>query len=155
MPLNEVRALGRSTQLENGQRASALRFADERVMAILAALAGQVFAIEELSNKTLRPRVVQRLNRAYTSSQMSYDLRRLRLKGLLVRIPRSHRYRLTELGSKIVVFFTKLYERMFRPGLAACVSEHPLPYILAEALETVATEIDALVNCAMVTPAAI
>jgi len=34
MPLDEVRALGQPTRLENGQRASALRFADERVMAL-------------------------------------------------------------------------------------------------------------------------
>lgn len=155
MPLDEVRALGQPTRLENGQRASALRFADERVMAILAALASQVFAIRELTNKTLRPRVAQFLNRDYASSQMSYDLRRLRLKGLLVRIPGTHRYRLTELGSKVVIFFTKLYERVFRPGLAACISEHPLLFTLAEALETAASEIDALIGCARMAPAAI
>jgi hypothetical protein len=34
MPLDEVRALGQPTRLENGQRVSALRFADERVMAL-------------------------------------------------------------------------------------------------------------------------
>lgn len=155
MPLDEVRALGQSTRLENGQRASALRFTDERVMAIFSALACQVFAVGELTNRTLRSRVAQFLNRDYTSSQMSYDLRRLRLKGLLERISRTHRYRLTELGSKVVIFFTKLYERVFRPGLAACVSEHPLPYILAEALETVASQIDALIDCAMMASATI
>jgi len=155
MPLDDVRALGQPTRLENGQRASALRFADERVMAIMAALACQVFTVKELTNKTLRPRVAQFLNRNYTSAQMSYDLRRLRLKGLIVRIPRSYHYRLTELGSKVATFFTKLYERMFRPGLSACVSRHLLPFTLAEALKTVATEIDALFDCAMLTPAAI
>lgn len=154
MPLDEVRALGQSTRLENGQRASALRLTDKRVRALFSALACQVFAAGELTNKTLRSRVAQLLNRDYTSSQMSYDLRRLRLKGLLERIPGTHRYRLTEMGSKIVVFFTKLYERVFRPGLAACVSGHPLSYVLAEALETVAAEIDVLMDCAMIAPAA-
>jgi hypothetical protein len=155
MPLDEVRALGQPTRLENGQRASALRFADERVMAVLAALASQVFTIGELTNRALRPRVAQFLNKDYTSSQMSYDLRRMRLKGLLVRIPGTYRYRLTKLGSKVVIFFTKLYERVFRPGSAACVSEHLLPYTLAEALETVAGEIDALIDCATLESAAI
>jgi hypothetical protein len=157
VPLHEVRSLGQPTRLENGQRASALRFTDERVIALCAALVCQVFVHGELANKTLRPRVAQFLNRdleSYTSAQMSYDLRRLRLKGLLVRIPGSHNYRLTELGTKIAVFFTKLYERVFRPGLSACVSEHLLPTTLADALRTVAAEIDALVCGAVWAPAA-
>lgn len=155
MPLDQVRALGQPTRLENGQRASALRFADERVMALLATLTGHGFIPGKLTNKTLRTQVAQLLNRAYTSNQMSYDLRRLRLKGLLVRIPGTHTYRLTELGVKVAVFFTKLYARMFRPGLSACVSGHLPSFALAQALQTVAAEIDALFDCAMLAPTAI
>jgi hypothetical protein len=155
VPLDEVRALGQPTRLENGQRVSALRFADERVMALLSALACHLFIPGKVTNKTLRPRVAQFLNREVTSAQMSYDLRRLRLKGLVIRIPGTHSYRLTELGSKVTIFFTKLYERLFRPGLSACVAEHPLSFILAEALETVTSEIDALFEHAMLAPAAI
>lgn len=153
LPLDQVRSLGQPTRLEHGQRASALRFADERVMALFAALTCQVFIPGELTNKTLRPRIAQFLNRderSYTSAQMSYDLRRLRLKGLIVRLPRSHRYRLTELGNKVAIFFTKLYTRVFRPGLSACVPHHLLPTTLAEALTTVATEINALLDGAMI-----
>lgn len=155
VPLDQVRALGKPTRLENGQRASALRFADERVMALLAALAGHGFIPGELTNKTLRTRVSQLLNRVYTSAQMSYDLRRLRLKGLLLRISGTHTYRLTELGVKVAIFFTKLYERMFRPGLSACVPEHLPSFALARALQTVALEIDALFDCAMLAPTTI
>jgi len=86
---------------------------------------------------------------------MSYVLRRLRLKGLVTRVPGSHTYRPTELGSKVAILYTKLYERVFRPGLSACVPEHPLSLPLAEALKTVASEIDALVDGAMLAPAAI
>ena len=86
---------------------------------------------------------------------MSYDLRRLRLKGLLARLPQSHTYRLTELGSKIAVFYTKLYQRVFQPGLSACVPEHLLPFPLAEALKTVAAEIKALFETMRLAPAAI
>lgn len=156
--LVEVRVLGQPTHLENGQRASALRFADERVMALLAALSGQQFIPGKLTNKSLRPRVAQFLNlnpEAYTSAQMSYDLRRLRLKGLLIRIPGSHTYRLTELGSKVAIFYTKLYQRVFRPGLSACVPQHLLPFPLADALKTVASEINALFENVMLAPTAI
>jgi hypothetical protein len=158
VPLDEVRLLGQPTRLENGQRASALRFTDERVMALLAALACHGFIPSELTNKTLRPHVAQFLNvspEAYTSAQMSYDLRRLRLKGLVIRLPKSHTYCLTELGSKIAIFYTKLYQRVFRPGLAACVPEHLLPFPLAEALKTVASEINALFETIMLAPIAI
>jgi hypothetical protein len=157
VPLGEVRLVGQPTRLENGQRVSALPFTDERVMALLAALACHGFIPGELTNKTLRPHVAQFLNvspEAYTSAQMSYDLRRLRLTGLVTRLPNSHTYRLTELGSKIAIFYTKLYQRVFRPGLSACVPEHLLPFPLVEALKSVASEINALFETILVTPIA-
>ena len=92
---------------------------------------------------------------AYTSAQMSYDLRRLRLKGLLLRIPGSHSYRLTDLGSKVAIFYTKLYARVFRPGLAACVSQHLLPFPLAEALSSLVSEIDAFIDTFLPAPSAL
>jgi hypothetical protein len=50
---------------------------------------------------------------------MIYDLRRLRLHGLIHRIPRSNRYTLTEDGIRIAVFYTKIYNRMLVPLTAA------------------------------------
>jgi hypothetical protein len=137
VPLGELRRLGQSTLAENGQRASALRFGDQRVMALLAALARFVHVPGEVSNKTLRQSVAQLLGvspETYASAKMSYDLRRLRLKGLIERVPCSQRYVLTPLGAKVVAFFTKLYERLFRPGLAALVPDQPWPSDLAQAL---------------------
>ena len=49
---------------------------------------------------------------------MTYDLRRLRLHGLIESIPRSHRYRLTDSGLRIALFYAKSYTHIFRPGLA-------------------------------------
>jgi hypothetical protein len=48
----------------------------------------------------------------------TYDLRRLRLKGLLLRLPRKNRYVLTPLGRRVALFFTKTYARILRPGYA-------------------------------------
>lgn len=155
LPLERVHAIGKPTKLENGQRASAMRFADKRVMAIFSALCNQVFSIGELSNKTLRVRVAQLLGQDYSSNQMSYDLRRLRIKGLLERIPKSHSYKLTELGAKVAAFFTKLYERVFQPGLSACLPECQPPFALAEALDQVALEIDTFLQQAMMRPVAL
>jgi hypothetical protein len=49
---------------------------------------------------------------------MTYDLRRLRLHGIIQRIPRSHRYRLTPMGLRTAIFFSRVYARLLRPGLS-------------------------------------
>jgi hypothetical protein len=50
---------------------------------------------------------------------MTYDLRRLRLHGLIERIPKTQRYRMTPLGIRVVYFFTRTYARVLRPGVTA------------------------------------
>jgi hypothetical protein len=49
---------------------------------------------------------------------MTYDIRRLRLHGLIQRIPTTHRYEVTERGLRYALFFTRCYDRLLRPGLA-------------------------------------
>src|SRR5262249_18392442 len=61
-----------------------------------------------------------------TQGQMTYQLRRLRLHGLIERQPGSHRYRVTEHGLCVAVFFTRSYARVVEPGLAQLASL-PLP----------------------------
>ena len=156
LPIQEVQRLGQSTLAENGQRASALRFGDRRTVAVLAALACQAFIPTEIGNRTLRPVVTQFLGQsapAYSSAQMTYDLRRLRLKGLIERIGHSHRYGLTVLGIKVVAFFTRLYERVFRPGLAALIAEQKWPSDLAQALNRVAEIVRSWTDNAFLAPA--
>lgn len=157
VPLEVVRQLGESTRLENGQRASALRFGDRRTMALLQALACQTYIPQAINNQTLRTMVAPLLGvspEAYSSAQMTYDLRRLRLKGLIERIGHSHRYRLTPLGLKVVIFFTRLYQRVFRPGLAALVPGQAWPSNLAQALEAVTEIIQAWTENAFSVPVA-
>lgn len=145
LPWDEVRQLQQSTMTADGQRASALHFAQPRVMAWLAALVYHAHRPDTLRNQPLRQTVIQLMGVPeieYTATQASYDLRRLRLKGLIERIPQTHRYRLTELGAKVATFLTKLYERLFRPGLAASLPLPACPSELAQALEAVASFID-------------
>ncbi len=49
---------------------------------------------------------------------MTYDLRRLRLHGLIQRIPKTNRYQITAQGLKVAMFFSRTYTRLLRPGLA-------------------------------------
>ncbi len=101
--------------MEAGQRASALRFGDPRVMALLQAIAGFTHLPRGFRNRDLRPQVEALLGRPYTTAQMTYDLRRLRLKGLIHRIPKTHRYTATTYGLKVAFFYSKLYLRILRP----------------------------------------
>ena len=155
LPLQHLRELGQSTVTAQGQRASALRFGDRRAMALLGALACQTYIPTPIGNRTLRPVVAQLLGEwpnTYSTAQMTYDLRRLRLKGLIERIGRSHRYRLTVLGLKVVTFFTRLYQRVFRPGLAAMLTDQTWPSDLAQALNKVVEIIQAWMNDAFLVP---
>lgn len=147
--LERIRELGRSTVSAGGQRASALRFGEQRGMAVMAALSNFAHIPAGLSSKALRPQIADLMNvppTGYSSAQMSYDLRRLRLKGLVYRIARSHTYVLTELGTKVAVFFTKLYTRLFRPGLAALVPHQSMPSKLAQALLVVSNLIQSMLQ---------
>ncbi len=105
----------------NGQRASALRFADQRVQALMQALLLFVLLAHGFSNRDLREHLAPLLGldpSQWRPGQMTYDLRRLRLHGLIERIPKTHRYRLTEHGLKTALFYTRVYNRILRPGLA-------------------------------------
>jgi len=103
-----------------GQRVPALRFSDPRVQALLSVLLLFLFLPRGFSNGDLRPHLARFLGldpNLMTPGRMSYDLRRLRLHGLIKRIPKSHRYRLTPLGLRTALFFTRVYSRVLRPGL--------------------------------------
>jgi hypothetical protein len=73
------------------------------------------------------------------------DLRRLRLKGLIHRIPNTHRYTATSYGLKVAFFNAKLYLRIFRPNWPALLAEgDPLPRSLLDALDGLDREIQKL-----------
>jgi hypothetical protein len=106
-----------SPSIEDGLPAPGLRFGDHRVMALLSCLCSYRHLFAGLTNKSLRE-LVAGIIPEYTARQMTYDLRRLRRKGLLLRVPGSQHYELTDHGRRIAVFFTKTYTRILNPSLA-------------------------------------
>jgi hypothetical protein len=111
-----------------GQRASALRFGDHRVQALFAVLAVFSLQLHGFTNAEMRALLAQLLGldpTNYPAGRMSYDLRRLRLHGIIERIPRSHRYQLTPSGLRIALFFSRTYARLLRPTLAEIMPEAP------------------------------
>jgi len=104
--------------IREGQRTGALRFGDHRAMALAGALCLGLHAVTGITNRSLRALVAGLLGRAYTPSQMSYDLRRLRLHGLIRRLDGQHRYVLTDDGRRFAVFYSRLGDRLL-PALFA------------------------------------
>lgn len=86
-------------------------------MAVMSATAGFGHLITGFDNRQLTELVATLLDTPYTARQATYDLRRLRRKGLIERFPHSNRYQLTPLGRRVTVLFTKTYGRVLAPGL--------------------------------------
>jgi len=102
------------------QRVSALRFADPMVQAVWNALLLFDLLPAGFSNRELRNNLAALLGQPaeqFTQGRMTYQLRRLRLHGLIERIPQTHRYRLTSFAFRVAVFCTRAYSRILRPGL--------------------------------------
>src|SRR6266540_4271790 len=101
------------------QRTAALRLGHRRVLALMQTLCLFALSPTGFRHRDLRSAIAQLLGRApdqYTSAQMTYDLRRLRLHALIERVPHCHRYRLTEQGARIAVLYVRVYARGFRPA---------------------------------------
>jgi hypothetical protein len=104
-----------------GQRAAALRWADPVVQALLSALIGFRLVADGWRQRDLRAPLAALLGVApetVSAGRMTYQLRRLRLHGLIERLPGTHRYQVTPGGLRIALFFTRVHARLFHPGLA-------------------------------------
>jgi len=110
------------------QRASGLRFADPRVHALLHAVILFRQLAQCFRSSDLRQHLAALSGRnpeSISQGAITYQLRRLRLHGLIERVPDSFRYCVTQLGLRAALFFTRAYNRMLRPGLAAALPAFP------------------------------
>ena len=65
------------------------------------------------------------LGRDCSANQVTYDLRPLRLHGLITRIPHKNTYTLTLDGLRVAVFYNKVHARLMRPPSPPPIN-HPL-----------------------------
>jgi hypothetical protein len=114
------RAAHRRRQWQEGPSPAIRR---PRVTALTGALRLSLFAAVGITNKSLRARVARLLPISYSASQMTYDLRRVRMKGLIRRIEHTLNYTLTSEGQRVAVFYIKLNDRLLRPLLAGDQSQ--------------------------------
>ncbi|TDA68006.1 MAG: hypothetical protein D9V47_09170 [Clostridia bacterium] len=147
------------TVTQDGQRAPGLRLGDPRSRALFLALVLFIHEVQGFTNASLRQHVAAFLGpsgTSYKANQMTYDLRRLRLKGLIVRLPNTNRYILTKHGRKVALFFAKLDGRLFGQASWAMDAkpEHAVPKSLAHAMHQVDLALDRLLrDCAFNTAA--
>ena len=112
----------------DGQRASALRFTDPRVLVLWTALVLFRLLPCGFAHRDLRESVAALTGQppaSLTPGRMTYDLRRLRLHGFIERIPRTHRYQVTEFGLRASLFLTRVHARLLRPGLSEAMPNAP------------------------------
>jgi hypothetical protein len=137
-------------RMVDGQRVSALRLADPTVQALWNAVLMFDLLPAGFSNHQLRPYLAQLLGQpeeTLTQGRMSYHLRRLRLHGLIQRLPKTHRYRLTDFGLRTAVFCTRAYARIFRHGLGMVLpTTSPVPNPIQRCFDKLNHEIAAWVD---------
>ena len=112
----------------NGQRTSALRTTDLRVLALWHLLVWFRLLPCGFANRDLREQLAAltgQLPTTITQGRMTYDLRRLRLHGMIERIPKTHRYRVTPFGLRAALFFTRTHARLYRPVVSEMLAHAP------------------------------
>jgi hypothetical protein len=133
----------------DGQHAAGLRFGDRRAHALLSAL--PIFRLQPggFTNADLRTHLAGLLDvdpADWPAGRMTYDLRRLRLHGLIQRIPGTRRYRVTPTGMHQALFLTMVHDRILRTGLAHLADPHPPPTPLRAAAHAWDTAVNRLLH---------
>lgn len=130
----------------DGQRTSALRTTDLRVLALWHLLVWFRLLPCGFANRDLREQLAVLTGQSthmITQGRMTYDLRRLRLHGMIERIPKTHRYRVTDFGLRAALYFTRVHARLYRPGVAQILAHAPpRPSTLQRAFQKLDSEID-------------
>ncbi len=124
-----------------GQRVSALRFGEPRTQALLGALVTFGLNARPFTAADFKPHLAQLLDippAGLSQGRLSYELRRLRQRGLIERLPKTHRYRLTPFGLRVAVFYSRLHGHLFRPALSILMAgDVPAPSRLRAAFTAI------------------
>ena len=122
----QLRKLTQPTVLRCGKRIPGLKLDNARQLALMHALvrfahiaAGSTFITAEIHPQALAALGVSA--KQYSLASLRYDLSKLRAKGLVEKLPRSRRYRLSSQGYSICLLFLKLFERIYCPLTAGLI----------------------------------
>jgi hypothetical protein len=136
-----------------GTRTAGMPITSPRVQALLAAVCVFRLLPHGFTNRDLRTCLAPLLGltpEAMTSGQLSYDLRRLRIHGIVERVPGTFRYQVTHAGIRQARFLTRLTQRLLIPGLSQLTDPSPpVPTRLRAAARAYDAAIDELARQAM------
>jgi hypothetical protein len=128
------------------RRVPGLRLQDDRVIRLLDVLLHPGGFVADWTSRDVLARLLDRhrLTKAeYRLSQLRYDLGKLRAHGLVERIGRTRRYRLTERGLKLGVLLVKLRTRLLGPLATLVTAPVPLPVTTTDsAVEAAFRQVD-------------
>jgi hypothetical protein len=139
------------------QRASGLRFADPRAHTLFHATIAFRLLADGFRAADLRNHLAGLTGcdpHAITQGAITYQLRRMRLHGLIERIAATFRYRVTTFGFRVALFFTRAYNRILRPGLAAALPRlHSINPTLSSTFHKADAQIDRWIDQAQLSAA--
>jgi hypothetical protein len=128
------------------RRIPGLKLHDDRVIRLLETVLNPGGFINDWTTRELHARVVARHQLPaddYRLSQLRYDLSKLRAKGLVERIGKTRRYRLTPAGLKLGVLLVKLRTRFLGPLVSMIAHPTPHPTIRrSNSVDTAYRELD-------------
>jgi len=127
----QLARLRQPTITASGRRTPGLKLDDPRLLAVMQALTGFAHLARggRFRTRDLHQTAADALGQTtatYRLGQLRYDLATLRAKGLVLKVPNTHTYRVTPQGMRICVLFLKLAQRVYAPFAAA--SLQPIAY---------------------------
>jgi len=133
----QLRKLAEPTILPSGKRIPGLKLDHPRQLAVMHSLvrfaniaAGGRFTTADLYGPALD--ALGQTESQYSLASFRYDLSKLRVKGLVEKVPRSRRYQLVGKGYSICVVFLKLFEKVYAPLTAGLMAPFRGDRILTE-----------------------
>ena len=127
-----------------------MRFGDPRVQALCATLLSLHMRPGGFRNRDLRETVAPLLELeldldGYGQGRATCDLRRLRLRGLLERLPHSNRYAVTAAGLRSAMCCHRVFACVMRPALSVVLGAPPKSECrLNRAIDSFDREVDRL-----------
>jgi hypothetical protein len=132
------------------RRVPGLKLHDDRVIRLLEALLHPGHFVADWTTREVHARVLARHRLSepdYRLVQLRYDVAKLRAKGLVERLGRSRRYRLTSLGLKLGVLLVKLRLRLLGPLASASADPaRPRPTRHPSQVEAAFRQVDAALD---------
>ena len=126
----QLQRLAKPTITPTGKRIPGLKLDNPRQLALMNALVrfAQIPAANTFSTGEIHPHVTAALGstaKPYSLASLRYDLSKLRAKGLVQKLSRSRRYRLSAPGYSLCLIFLKLFDRLCAPLAAALLNPVP------------------------------